>query len=133
MVDPDDVGAEIRLYKLLLYPVGGHFTFHRDSVKEEGMFATFVAQLPSEHTGGTLVVRQEKDRVTISHGADCSSEIVTSQRVSSHQRSWGKGIPSTCGRTLGSCSTALFRAGRRSCLHHWRPHMQKAGQQLVPE
>ena len=44
------------LYKMLLYETGGHFSRHRDTEKEPGMFATMVVQLPSRYTGGGLVV-----------------------------------------------------------------------------
>ncbi|EFJ14580.1 hypothetical protein SELMODRAFT_423650 [Selaginella moellendorffii] len=42
-------------YKLLLY---GHFKSHRDTEKEEGMFATMILQLPmqSGHEGGKLEI-----------------------------------------------------------------------------
>ena len=43
------------LYKALLYEKGGHFSIHRDTEKELGMFATLAIQLPSEHKGGNLV------------------------------------------------------------------------------
>ncbi|EPQ26345.1 uncharacterized protein PFL1_05993 [Pseudozyma flocculosa PF-1] len=43
-------------YKLLLYEPGGHFACHRDTEKEDGMFATLVIQLPSVHSGGQLIV-----------------------------------------------------------------------------
>ncbi|KAL6061599.1 Fe2OG dioxygenase domain-containing protein [Balamuthia mandrillaris] len=44
-------------YKLLLYSEGDHFLPHRDTEKEDGMFATLVIQLPSRCTGGALIVR----------------------------------------------------------------------------
>ncbi|KAJ8569204.1 hypothetical protein ON010_g6058 [Phytophthora cinnamomi] len=37
---------------------GGHFVKHQDMEKEDGMVATLVVQLPSEHEGGDLVVYQ---------------------------------------------------------------------------
>lgn len=58
-VDPVAYGVEPHLYKLLLYPPGGHFNIHRDTLKEEGMFATTVVQLPSLYTGGALVVHHD--------------------------------------------------------------------------
>ena len=45
-----------RLYKLLIYEQGGFFAPHRDSEKEDGMFGTLVVVLPSQYTGGSLVV-----------------------------------------------------------------------------
>ncbi len=45
------------LYKLLVYEPGGFFKPHRDTEKSEGMFGTLVLVLPSEHSGGELVIR----------------------------------------------------------------------------
>lgn len=50
------------LYKLLLYKSGSFFKPHRDTEKEEGMFATLVVQLPSRFDGGQLVI--EHDNIT---------------------------------------------------------------------
>jgi hypothetical protein len=44
-------------YKLLVYDAGSHFVDHRDTEKVPGMFATLVIVLPSDHSGGELVVR----------------------------------------------------------------------------
>ncbi|EPQ26341.1 uncharacterized protein PFL1_05989 [Pseudozyma flocculosa PF-1] len=59
----------LHLYKLLLYDVGGHFGRHRDTEKEDGMFATLVVQLPSNHTGGQMVVYKGGASVTHDFGA----------------------------------------------------------------
>jgi hypothetical protein len=50
-----------RLYKLLLYEQGGHFSAHQDTEKERGMVGTLVVQLPCHqgHSGGTLTVRHK--------------------------------------------------------------------------
>ncbi len=48
-----------RLYKLLCYEEGSFFAPHKDSEKEAGMFATLVICLPSQHSGGALVVRHD--------------------------------------------------------------------------
>jgi hypothetical protein len=52
---------EARLYKLLLYEQGGHFSAHQDTEKDRGMVGTLVVQLPCEqgHSGGTLTVRHK--------------------------------------------------------------------------
>ncbi|TXL71371.1 2OG-Fe(II) oxygenase [Vineibacter terrae] len=55
----DGIAAEF--YKLLVYDQGSFFVSHRDTEKVPGMFATLVVALPSESTGGELVVRH-KDR-----------------------------------------------------------------------
>jgi len=52
-----DKTVDISLYKLLIYEEGDFFLPHKDSEKEPGMFATLVVALPSEHTGGELVIR----------------------------------------------------------------------------
>lgn len=59
------------LYKLLLYPTGGHFAAHRDTEKAEGMFGTLVISLPSDHAGGDLLVRHagHEERISL-----CSTE-----------------------------------------------------------
>jgi hypothetical protein len=53
------VSVDARLYKLLLYEQGGHFSSHQDTEKERGMIGTLVVQLPCAqgHTGGSLTVR----------------------------------------------------------------------------
>ncbi len=45
------------LYKLLVYEPEGFFKPHRDTEKSEGMFGTLVLVLPSEHSGGEMVIR----------------------------------------------------------------------------
>lgn len=52
-----DRNVVAELYKFLLYDEGGFFVNHRDTEKSPGMFATLVVVLPSEHTGGELIVR----------------------------------------------------------------------------
>lgn len=47
------------LYRLLLYKSGSFFKPHRDTEKEEGMFATLVFQLPSRFDGGQLVIEHD--------------------------------------------------------------------------
>jgi predicted 2-oxoglutarate/Fe(II)-dependent dioxygenase YbiX len=53
------VAAE--LYKLLVYDEGSFFVSHRDTEKRDGMFATLAIVLPSNYTGGELLVRH-RDR-----------------------------------------------------------------------
>ena len=64
-----NVAAE--LYKLLVYDPGGLFKPHRDTEKSAGMFGTLVVALPSEHSGGDLVIRHAGRETTIAlSGAD---------------------------------------------------------------
>lgn len=52
----EDYEISAQLYKLLIYETGSFFLPHRDSEKEKGMFGTLVVELPSQHTGGELLV-----------------------------------------------------------------------------
>ena len=77
------------LYKLLVYEKGDFFLPHKDSEKEPGMFGTLVVALPSEHTGGELLVRFDGQEETVDFSeaagdykipftaffADCDHEI----------------------------------------------------------
>ncbi|KAG2442484.1 hypothetical protein HXX76_002570 [Chlamydomonas incerta] len=56
--------VEAHLYKLLVYEPGGHFTAHRDTEKEPGMFGTLLVQLPvaGGHTGGELSISHQQGR-----------------------------------------------------------------------
>ncbi|EFJ35483.1 hypothetical protein SELMODRAFT_404931 [Selaginella moellendorffii] len=64
-IDAAALGLDVRLYKLLLYERGGHFKFHKDTEKEDGMFGTMILQLPTQsgHEGGALEIRHGKKGV----------------------------------------------------------------------
>jgi predicted 2-oxoglutarate/Fe(II)-dependent dioxygenase YbiX len=57
----------LHLYKFLLYKKGGHFAKHRDTEKEDRMFATMVVQLPSAHQGGQLQVFKDGSETPVIH------------------------------------------------------------------
>ena len=77
-------------YKLLLYEKGGHFKPHRDSEKQDGMFATLVLQLPSIFKGNHFIINhgdktkmieldQDKSKyemLYVAHYADCEHEVL---------------------------------------------------------
>lgn len=50
-------GLEARLYKLLVYELGGFFVSHRDSEKHDRMVASMIVALPNPFEGGELIVR----------------------------------------------------------------------------
>ncbi|EFR04196.1 hypothetical protein MGYG_07203 [Nannizzia gypsea CBS 118893] len=50
-------------YKLLLYEKDAFFLSHQDSTKAEGMFATLVICLPTEHEGGEIVLNHQGKRM----------------------------------------------------------------------
>lgn len=63
-------------YKLLLYGEGGHFRPHRDTEKAPGMFGSMLVSLPSEHTGGELLVRHDGREASVSFaGGEWRNEI----------------------------------------------------------
>lgn len=53
------------LYKMLVYDTGSFFVEHRDTEKCIGMFATLVLVLPSECSGGELIVRHKGREVSL--------------------------------------------------------------------
>lgn len=61
------------LYKVLLYETGGHFTKHKDTVKEDGMFGTLVVQLPSQFGGASSVISHQGQSKTIESASNCES------------------------------------------------------------
>lgn len=61
---------QCKLYKLLLYETGGFFLPHRDTEKEDRMFATLTIQLPSEYEGGELIVRHKGHEHTFDFAKD---------------------------------------------------------------
>jgi len=63
------------LYKLLVYPPGGFFGWHRDTEKADGMLATLVVVLPSAHRGGELVIRHQGREVTAQLVSEDPSEL----------------------------------------------------------
>jgi predicted 2-oxoglutarate/Fe(II)-dependent dioxygenase YbiX len=62
-------------YKLLIYDEGSFFVGHRDTEKEPGMFATLVLALPSQSSGGELVVRHKGREVKLDLAGDEPSEM----------------------------------------------------------
>ena len=61
--------VEARPYKLLLYREGDFFLRHRDTEKEDGMFATLVIQLASNCTGGALIAYHQRKTYKHTFGA----------------------------------------------------------------
>ncbi|OJW20501.1 MAG: hypothetical protein BGO49_04650 [Planctomycetales bacterium 71-10] len=70
-----DSEIHAHLYKLLLYEPGGFFLPHRDGEKLDGMVATLVVNLPSEHEGGELIVRHDGRRKMVRFGGPKSLEL----------------------------------------------------------
>lgn len=67
--------VEAELYKLLVYDTGSFFVRHRDSEKAPGMFATLVVVLPSDYSGGELLVRHKGQEVRLDLRHDEPSEV----------------------------------------------------------
>lgn len=73
-LDTKMMQVEAHPYKLLLYEIGGHFKFHRDTEKEPGMFATLIVQLPTEggFKGGALVIDHGKSNMVFDYSKESS-------------------------------------------------------------
>ncbi|KAF3009974.1 hypothetical protein E8E13_011285 [Curvularia kusanoi] len=74
-----DLGVQIEAsaqpYKLLLYEEGAFFKAHRDTEKAPGMFGTLVVCLPSEHTGGEVLLKHDEKRQTLHTAGTSAHEI----------------------------------------------------------
>lgn len=74
-----------RLHNLLVYEPGQYFVPHQDTEKGEGMIGTLVVTLPSQFTGGAIVIEHHQEKVTyrgsgadlglIAFYADCHHEV----------------------------------------------------------
>ncbi len=86
----EKTSVKANLYKLLIYEEGGFFLPHKDSEKEKGMFGTLVIDLPSQFTGGELLISFDKETVVADFAdaspyetrfaafyADCEHEVKT--------------------------------------------------------
>ena len=66
---------DAELYKLLVYEPGGFFSAHRDTEKSDGMVATLSVALPTQGTGGDLVVRHGDRETVFDMNAEEPSEV----------------------------------------------------------
>ncbi|MGH2928721.1 MAG: 2OG-Fe(II) oxygenase, partial [Solirubrobacteraceae bacterium] len=87
----DDLGLhpasrlEAQLHSMLVYARGQFFLPHQDSEKDDEMVATMVVTLPSQFTGGSLVVSHEGERASyrgskaalsfVAFYADCRHQV----------------------------------------------------------
>ena len=69
------VPVSVELYKLLVYDAGSFFIKHRDTEKTAGMFATLVIVLPSDYSGGELVVKHREQVVKLDLHSQDAAEI----------------------------------------------------------
>ena len=60
---PTVVGLKAELYKLNIYPRGGFFNVHVVTPRSEKMFGSLVVCLPTNFTGGELIVRHHKQEI----------------------------------------------------------------------
>ncbi len=74
------------LHSMLLYETGQFFVTHQDSEKDDSMVATLVVTLPSDHTGGELVIEHRGQRAEyrgskvavslVAFYADCHHQVL---------------------------------------------------------
>ena len=75
---PTVVGLRAELYKMNIYARGGFFKAHVDTPHSEKMFGSLVVCLPTQFTGGELIVRHHKEEVKYdwsSTASDTSSTL----------------------------------------------------------
>ena len=75
---PTVVGLKAELYKLNIYACGGFFKAHVDTPRSEKMFGSLVVCLPTQFTGGELIVRHRKEEIKYdwsSTASDTSSTL----------------------------------------------------------
>ena len=75
---PAVVGLKAELYKLNIYACGGFFKAHVDTPRSERMFGSLVVCLPTQFTGGELIVHHHKDEIKYdwsSTASDTSSTL----------------------------------------------------------
>ncbi|MBF6161548.1 2OG-Fe(II) oxygenase [Nocardia cyriacigeorgica] len=81
-----DCELTAQLHSMLVYEPGQFFQRHQDSEKADGMLGTLVVTLPSEFTGGELVIEQHGTKVTdqgsphelsfVAFYSDCEHEVL---------------------------------------------------------
>ena len=72
------VGLKAELYKLNIHAPGGFFKAHVDTPRSEKMFGSLVVCLPTQFTGGELIVRHNKQEIKYdwsSTASDTSSTL----------------------------------------------------------
>ena len=75
---PTVVGLKAELYKLNIYGRGGFFKAHVDTPRSGKMFGSLVVCLPTQFTGGELIVRHHKQEIKYdwsSTASDTSSTL----------------------------------------------------------
>lgn len=72
---PEDGELQADLHNMLIYMPGQFFKGHQDSEKEDGMLATLVVLLPSEFSGGELVIDQHGDQKTFRAPPDANKKL----------------------------------------------------------
>ncbi|GAB2504644.1 2OG-Fe(II) oxygenase [Nocardia heshunensis] len=111
------------LHSMLVYEAGQFFVRHQDSEKADGMIGTLVVTLPSEFSGGELVVEHRGEQVSdegatdglgfVAFYADCAHEVrpvVDGYRIALTYNLIAKG--STAPRVDGSDAAVGALAGQ---------------------
>jgi hypothetical protein len=72
---PSEGQLSAELHNFLIYMPGQFFKSHQDSEKADGMLATLIVLLPSEFTGGELIVDQHGDKLFFESNAETRSNL----------------------------------------------------------
>lgn len=72
---PENSQLKAHLHNMLIYESGQFFKRHQDSEKLDDMVASLVVVLPSEHTGGTLVIEHQEECKRITSGKTTKDKL----------------------------------------------------------
>lgn len=82
---PEGCRLKAQLHNLLVYAPGQFFVTHQDSEKTDGMVGTLVVSLPSQFTGGAMVIEHHDEKLRVGGSgrnltfvafyADCHHEV----------------------------------------------------------
>ncbi|WP_433498599.1 2OG-Fe(II) oxygenase [Sphaerimonospora sp. CA-214678] len=93
------------LHSMLLYETGQFFVTHQDSEKDDSMVATLVVTLPSDHTGGELVI-EHRGRRKEYRGSKVAVSLVAFYADCHHQV-----LPVTAGNRITLAYNLLLTVG----------------------
>jgi predicted 2-oxoglutarate/Fe(II)-dependent dioxygenase YbiX len=122
---PEDGKLTSDLHNLLIYMPGQFFKAHQDSEKTDGMLATLVIILPSEFTGGELVIDQHGDRKIIEFSESASKSLTF---VAFYADCYHEVKEVKSGYRLALTYNLFFRAGSKTLEPHRNVELEKAVQ-----
>ena len=75
LINPNCASLQAELYKLNIYAPGGFFKSHVDTPRSAQMFGSLVVCLPTQFSGGELVVRHQKKEIKYDWSSTASDPL----------------------------------------------------------